>query len=220
MPILHHLENSRSTRIIWLLEELNVDYELVTYHRQSNRLAPASLKKIHPLGKAPIFTHNDKTIAESGAIIEYVLHVFDKQHVFKPTAGDDAWISYQFWMHFAEGSAMPPLLMSLIFSEIPKRAPIFIRPIANAISKQVMSSFVQPNIDNTLDLIEQTLTKHAWFAGTNISGADVQMSFVIEAFNARQGLASHPNTKQWLENVRLRPAYQTALKKGGNLILG
>lgn len=218
---LHHLNNSRSTRIIWLLEELGLDYELVKYEREDTRLAPDALKRIHPLGKAPILQDGKLTIAESGAIIEYILHQYDIKNAFSPTTvGSQEWLDYLFWLHFAEGSAMPPLLLNLIFNAIPERSPRLIKPIAKGISKQVMKSFVQPNIDRHNALIEETLAKQPWFAGEKLTGADVQMSFIIEAIKARGGLDNLPNMKKWLNTVRARPAYKAALEKGGELELG
>lgn len=222
---LHHLNNSRSTRIIWLLEELELDYELVKYEREDTRLAPDSLKHIHPLGKAPILQDEadgtQLTIAESGAIIEYILHRYDTSKRFSPDmTGSQEWIDYLFWLHFSEGSAMPPLLLNLIFNAIPDRSPTLIKPIAKGISKKVMQSFVQPNLNRHNSLIEDTLSQHAWFAGDKLTGADIQMSFIIEAIKARGGLNQYPHMSQWLDKVRSRPAYQAALQKGGELVLG
>lgn len=231
MITLHHLNNSRSTRIIWLLEELKLDYKLVSYQRQDNQLAPDALKKIHPLGKAPILVDdatsnpaNPLVIAESAAIIEYLIHNYDNNKQFAVEVGSQTWQTHTFWLHFAEGSAMTPLLFSLVFGKIPAKSPRIIRPIAKAISKGVMQSFVTPNLNRHNDFIEDHLANNPWFAGEQITGADIQMSFVIEAINVRCDLSQNPNTypniTQWLKKVRARPAYKTALKKGGELQLG
>lgn len=223
MLTLHHLNNSRSTRIIWLLEELGLDYELKSYQRGADKLAPQSLKSVHPLGKAPILQDvqdgDTITIAESGAIIEYILTSYDTKRTYQPDIGSQAWRDCQFWLHFAEGSAMPPLVMSLVFGEIPKRAPFVIKPIASAIAKQVMKNFVTPSITSTVELIESTLAKHAYFAGDTLTAADFQMSFVVEALVSRAQFAM-PHARAWLAKVRARAAYQRALAKGGELKLG
>lgn len=221
MLTLHHLNNSRSTRIIWLLEELGLEYKLETYQREESKLAPAKLKSIHPLGKAPILEDGATVIAESGAIIEYILHQYDADKRLSPeVVGSQEWLDYLFWLHFAEGSAMPPLLLSLIFNAIPERSPRLIKPIAKGISKKVMQGFVLPNIKDNMALIEKTLSQNTWFSGEKLTGADVQMSFIIEAVKARGNLTDYPKTKQWLETVHSRPAYQAALEKGGELVLG
>lgn len=228
MITLHHLNNSRSTRIIWLLEELGLDYKLVSYQRQDNQLAPDALKKIHPLGKAPILVDessntNPLVIAESGAIIEYLIHNYDSNKQLAVEIGSQTWRDCTFWLHFAEGSAMTPLLFSLVLGKIPAKSPLVIRPIAKAISKGVMESFVQPNLDRHNDFIENHLAQNPWFAGEQITGADIQMSFVIEAISVRCDLPhrnTYPNISKWLDKIRARPAYQAALQKGGELQLG
>ncbi|UJF25154.1 glutathione S-transferase [Suttonella sp. R2A3] len=221
---LHHLNNSRSTRIIWLLEELGVDYELVSYQRQADKLAPAALKKAHPLGRAPILEDEQDgehiSLAESGAIIEYLIETYDHSGTLRPNPGTKAWRDTIFWLHFAEGSAMPPLVMQLVFSEINNRAPKLMRFMTKAISKQVRQSFIKPNIQNNLVLIEQTLSHNAWFAGDKLTGADIQMSFVIEALAVRADEFDMPHALAWLDKVRARKAYQNALEKGGALKLG
>lgn len=230
MITLHHLNNSRSTRIIWLLEELDLEYELVKYYRGDNKLAPDHLKKIHPLGKAPILVDDtvldgskaaDKfTIAESGAIIEYLIHQYDTTHKLKPLVGSISWQQYLFWLHFAEGSAMPPMLIELVLKAAEKRSPRLIKPVVKGLASKVMQGFTSPNISRHNQLIEETLSSNEWFAGDKLTGADIQMSFLIEAIKARSDIEKYPHMKKWLTKVRNRPAYQTALQKGGELELG
>ncbi len=214
MIIVHHLENSRSQRVLWLLEELGVPYEVKRYERdRATMLAPPELRAVHPLGKSPVITDGDKTIAETGAIVEYLIGTYGDGRLV-PAGGDDK-LRYTYWLHFAEGTAMPPLVMTLLFTEIPKRAPFFIRPIAKGIGDQVQKSFLRPAVEKQLELMEAELGKSAWFAGPELTGADVMMSFPVEAAASRIGLGSHPKLKAWLEKVHARPAYQAALKRGG-----
>ncbi len=214
----HHLENSRSQRVLWLLEELGLTYDVVVYKRDpATMLAPPELKKIHPLGKAPVVTSDDGLVlAESGAIIETVIERFGNGRL-APVAGSAEALRYRYWMHYSEGSAMPPLLMKLIFDKIESNPmPFFVKPIAKAISGKVKSTFISPNIETHLDFMESELGKSRWFAGEGFSGADIQMSFPIEAARARGGLnASRPRLMAYLERIHLRPAYQRALERGG-----
>jgi glutathione S-transferase len=214
MITVHHLNNSRSQRILWLLEELGVPYEIKKYERDhKTMLAPPELKKIHPLGKSPVITDGDRVLAESGAIIEYLVNKYDNGK-WKPTAESDL-IKYTYWLHFAEGSAMPPLLLSLIFSKIETTAPFIIRPVAKAIAGQVRKMFINPNLKNNFDFMEAELTKNTWFAGEQISAADIQMSFPVEAAQSRRLLNNHPKLKAYLSSIHARPAYKRALEKGG-----
>ena len=215
MIVLHHLNNSRSQRVLWLLEELGVPYEIKRYQRDAKTmLAPPELKAIHPLGKSPVITEDGMTLAESGAIVEHLAGKHGKDKLI-PKEGTPERMRYTYWMHFAEGTAMPPLLLKLIFDRIEK-APLLIRPIARAIAKRAKSTFVQPNIDRNLDFMEAELAKSEWFAGSQFSAADVQMSFPLEAAAARGGLTrSRPRLWAFLERIHARPAYQGALEKGG-----
>lgn len=215
MITLHHLNNSRSQRILWLLEELGVPYEIKKYERDhQTMLAPPELKKVHPLGKSPVITDGDLVIAESGAIIEYLVNKYGNGK-WKPTSEKDL-IKYTYWLHFAEGSAMPPLLLSLIFSKIETTAPFIIRPVAKAIAGQVRKMFINPNIKNNFAFMEAELSKSTWFAGAEISAADIQMSFPIEAAKSRGFLNHHPNLIAYLSSIHARPAYKRALEKGGD----
>jgi len=218
MITVHHLNNSRSQRVLWLLEELGVPYEIVRYQRDpKTMLAPTSLRAVHPLGKSPVVTTDDGvTLAESGAIIETLIERYG-QGRFIPPAGSPESIRYRYWLHFAEGSAMSPLLLKLVFDRIEKaRMPFFAKPIAKSIAQKAKSSFVMPNIRAHLDFMEAELGKSLWFAGDAFTGADIQMSFPVEAAGARGGLdASRPKLMAYLERIHSRPAYQRALERGG-----
>lgn len=217
MITVHHLNNSRSQRVLWLLEELGLDYEVKRYQRDpETMLAPASLRGVHPLGKAPVITEGDTTLAESGAIIEYLIDRHGEGRL-APPPGMPERLRYMYWLHYAEGSAMPPLLLSLVFNRLPHGPmPFFIRPIARVISQKAIASFINPQLKLHLDYLEGELGKGTWFAGEAFTAADIQMSFPIEAAAARGALnSSHPRLQAYLERVQTRPAYQRALEKGG-----
>ena len=219
MITVHHLNNSRSQRVLWLLEELGVPYEIKRYQRDpKTMLAPASLRAVHPLGKSPVITEAGLTLAESGAIIEYLA---EREGRLVPTLGSPEWKRYRYWMHYAEGSLMPPLLLKLVFDRIEKaKAPFFVRPVMRGIARTAKQSFVEPQIRLHLDYLEGELAKSTWFAGEEFSAADIQMSFPIEGAAARGGLdASRPNLIAFLERVHARPAYQRALQRGGEFKL-
>ena len=218
MIIVHHLNNSRSQRVLWLLEELAVDYDVRRYQRDpKTMLAPPELRKVHPLGKSPVISDGDLTLAESGAIVEYLADRYGDGRL-APPPGTSGRLRYSYWLHFAEGTAMPPLLLKLVFDRIEKApAPFFVRPIARAIANRAKSTFVQPNIDRNLDYLEAELGKSEWFAGNEFSAADVQMSFPLEAAAARGGLDSRrPRLMAFLERIHARPAYRRALERGGS----
>jgi glutathione S-transferase len=221
MITVHHLNNSRSQRVIWLLEELGVDYEIKRYERdEKTMLAPKSLLKIHPLGKSPVITddaHGHVTVAESGAIIEYLIGNYDFECKLAPALGTPTRLRYTYWLHFAEGSAMSPLLMKLVFNHIEKAPmPFFAKPIAKAIAKKTKTSFIDPQIKSHLDFIEDELHKSTWFAGGRLTGADIQMSFPLEASVARGGLDdSYPKIMAFLKRIHARAAYKRALDRGG-----
>ena len=215
MITVHHLNNSRSQRVLWLLEELGVPYDVKRYERNAKTmLAPPELHAVHPLGKSPVITDGAHTIAETGAIVDYLIATYGDGRLIPP-AGTEERLRYTYWLHFAEGSAMPPLVMTLVFSALPSRVPFFIRPVAKLISDNVQKSFLRPNIEAQLKLMEAELGKSTWFAGAELTGADVMMSFPVEAAATRGGLGDAPKLKQWLVSVHARPAYQAALKRGG-----
>ncbi len=222
MLTVHHLNNSRSQRVLWLLEELELPYQLQKYQRDAKTmLAPPSLRQVHPLGKSPVVTDGDLVLAESGAIIETVIERYGQGRLV-PALGTPERLRYRYWLHYAEGSAMPPLLLKLVFDKVESTPmPFFVKPIAKAISAKVKSSFIQPQITTHLDFMEAELGKSLWFAGEEFSGADIQMSFPLEAAAARGGLdASRPRLMAYLARIHARPAYQRALAKGGAYTLG
>ena len=216
MIVVHHLNNSRSQRVLWLLEELGLRYEIKRYEREKSGLAPKSLEAVHPLGKSPVITDQGATLAESGAILEYLVDTYGKGRM-APAAGTPERIQYRYWMHYAEGSVMPPLLMKLIFDRVESSPmPFFVKPIAKGIAVKVKGAFISPNIKRHLDFMEASLKDHPWFAGDEFSAADIQMSFPVEAAAARAGLdKSRPRLMDFLERIRARPAYRRALERGG-----
>ena len=215
----HHLNNSRSQRILWLLEELGLAYEIKRYQRDAKTmLAPPELLQVHPLGKSPVITAGDITVAESGAIVEYLVDTYGAGAGLKPAAGTADHRRYVYWLHFAEGSAMPPLLMKLVFLRVKSTPmPFFARPIARSIADKVLKTFVDPNLARQMAFMEADLAPGPWFIGADFSAADIQMSFPIEAANQRAGLSKEktPRLLDWLARAHARPAYQRALQRGG-----
>ncbi|MES2638817.1 MAG: glutathione S-transferase [Myxococcota bacterium] len=222
MITVHHLNNSRSQRVLWLLEELGIDYEIVRYERDpATMLAPPALRAVHPLGKSPVITDEDATVAESGAILEYIVNRHGGGRL-APLPNSDERLRYTYWLHYAEGSAMPPLLLKLVFGRMADGpGPFFLRPVLRAISAKVQSSFIDPQLKTHLDFMEGELAKTPWFAGQEFTAADIQMSFPLEAAAARAGLdESRPQLWAFLQKIHARPAYQRALEKGGPFALG
>lgn len=206
MITVHHLNHSRSQRVLWMLEELELPYDIRFYARDTKTmLAPPELRAVHPLGKSPVIEDDGHVIAESGAIVEYLAA---KTGRLGPPEDAEAALRYRFFLHYAEGSAMPPLLLKLVMSRVPIMGKIALKRI-------------QPMIDVHLDYIESELAQRPWFAGDAISGADIMMSFPLEAARSRAGLdSSRPHTIAWLEKIQARPAYQRALKAGGPYAYG
>ena len=216
MIIVHHLENSRSQRVLWLLEELALPYEVKRYQRnRQTMLAPPELLRVHPLGKSPVITDGATTVAETGAIVEYLVDKTGGQ--LRPAAGTAEFLRYRYWLHFAEGSAMPPLVMKLVFDKVAQAPmPFFIKPVAKGIAAKVLESFVMPNLQRQLDFMESELTSREWFCGDAMTAADVMMSFSLEASAQRAGLdASRPALHRFLQRIHERPAYRRALERGG-----
>lgn len=217
MIVVHHLNNSRSQRVLWLLEELGLTYDIKRYERdKKTMLAPPALKRIHPLGKSPVVTDASFTLAESGAIIEYLVERY-AGGCLAPARELPAYLRYRYWLHYAEGSLMPPLLLKLVFDKIETTPmPFFVKLVAKAISGKAKSSFIMPQVNTHLDYLEAELGKSTWFAGDEFTAADVQMSFPLEAAAARGGLnASRPKLMNYLKQIHARPAYQRALERGG-----
>lgn len=217
MIVVHHLENSRSQRVLWLLEELGLEYQVERYQRnRKTMLAPAALKRVHPLGKSPVITDGDRTVAETGAIVEYLVQRY-ADGALAPVPGSDARLRFTYWLHYAEGSLMPWLLMRLAFDSLSgKMAPLPIRPLGALIGVGVKAQFIDPQIRLHLGYLEGELGAHDWFVGEAFSAADVMMSFPLEAVAARGLLdAGLPRLQAWLAAVQARPAYQRALERGG-----
>lgn len=216
MLVVHHLNNSRSQRVLWLLEELGVPYEIRHYQRDAaTMLAPPELRAVHPLGKSPVITDGAVTVAETGAIVEWIVERHGQGRL-APAAGTPERTRWTYWLHYAEGSAMSPLLMKLVFTRLPAGAPALIRPIAKAIAGRAQASFVDPNLKAHFDYWEAELGKSEWFAGSEFSAADVMMSFPVEAGADRGGaLNGRPRLATFLERIHARPAYRRALERGG-----
>jgi len=224
MITVHHLNNSRSQRILWLLEELGLDYEVKRYQRNpQTMLAPPELRAVHPLGKSPVITEKsasgDLTLAESGAIVEYLADRHGAGRL-APAPDSPQRVRYLYWLHFAEGTAQPPSLLKLLFDRIKSKSPLLVRPIARAIADRALASYVLPNIGRNLDFMESELGKNEWFAGAQFSAADIQMSFPVEAYRARGGLdEKRPRLMKFLEKIHSRPAYRRAVERGGEYAL-
>ena len=215
MIVVHHLNNSRSQRVLWLLEELGLPYEIKRYERDlKTMLAPPELKAIHPLGKSPVITDGDTVVAETGAVVEYILETHGQGRLI-PAAGSPERLRYTYWLHYAEGSAMTPLLLKLVFGALPDRSPGLMKGLVKMISARAQAGFVDPQIKLHVDYWEAELSKSEWFAGPELTGADIMMSFPLEAGAARGGAASRPHVKAFLDRIHARPAYQRALERGG-----
>lgn len=217
MIVVHHLADSRSQRILWLLEELGLDYEVKRYERNPKTyLAPPELKALHPLGKAPVLEDNGIVLAETGAIIEYLLETYDPDFRLHHQRGTAHGRQYTYWLHYAEGSAMSPLLLKLVFSKLPLRAPLPMRPLVRLIANKANNSFINPQLATHFDFIEKSLIG-GWFAGNGFSAADIMMSFPLEAA-ATRGMALNENSNiyRFLRTIHARPAYQAALARGGD----
>jgi glutathione S-transferase len=211
----HHLNNSRSQRILWMLEELDLPYEVKRYQREPSMQAPAALRAVHPLGKSPVITDGDKTLAESGAILEYLVDAYGGGK-FKPAAGTPERIHYTYFLHYSEGSLMPLLLLKLIFNKMPERLPFFMKPVGKAIAAGANKTLLDPQIGAHFMFLESELAKRQWFAGPEFTAADIQMSFPLEAASARAPIVRQmPKLAAFLDRIHARPAYKRALEKGG-----
>lgn len=215
MITVHHLNNSRSQRVLWLLEELGLPYELKTYMRDpATLLAPPELKAVHPLGKSPVLTDGNAVIAETGAIFEYLLAKAG-HHDLCAAAGSDQWLRLRYWMHYAEGSAMPPLLLKLVFMRLPRQVPWFMRGLAQKLATGALAGFVEPQLKLHQDYWEKELAATGWFAGSEFSAADIMMSFPVEVAASRGSARTRPVLTNFLKAIHARPAYQRALETGG-----
>jgi len=216
MLIVHHLENSRSQRILWLLEELGLEYQIKHYKRDpETNLAPPELRQVHPLGKAPVLTDGDVTVAESAAIIEYIADTYGDSKM-RPADGTPERRSYIYWLHYAEGSLLPLLLLSLVMTRVESKSPMLIRPIARKMFDGVRSAYLDPNLERHLTFINDTLGASPWFCGEQLTAADCQMSYALDGAEVRTDLrANYANIANYLDRIRARPAYQAAIAKGG-----
>ena len=218
MITVHHLENSRSQRVLWLLEELGCEYQIQHYKRDpQTSLAPAELKAVHPLGKSPVIDDDGVVVAESGNIIEYLVERFDPEHRLSPAPGTPEHLQYRYWLHYAEGSLAPLLVLSLILSRMETAPmPFFVKPIAKAIAGKVRAGYAGPNLDNNIRFLAEHLDKNTWFCGEQFTAADIMMSFGLEAASTRAGLTkTFPRLAEILQAMQARPAYQRALERGG-----
>ncbi len=214
MVTVHHLDNSRSQRILWLLEELGVPYDITFYKRDKRLLAPPALKAVHPLGKSPVITDNGRAFAETGAIMDYLLNAYGDGRLVPP-AGTEARFDYTYWMHAAEGTFMTPLLLKLVATGIRQRTPWPVKPVGNSIAGTLEKTLVNGPLAAMFDLWDQALTRSPWFAGDAFTAADIMMSFPVEAAASRAGASDRPPIRTWLDAIHARPAYQAALKRGG-----
>ncbi|MFW1754579.1 glutathione S-transferase [Acinetobacter wanghuae] len=214
MRVLHHLEQSRSFRILWALEELELDYDIQLYKRLPNFSAPPSLKQVHPLGKAPVLVDQDQVLAESAVILEYLQESYDKNIFFQPLNATSKQ-QFRYWMHYAEGSLMPLLVMHLVMDKVATQAPFLVKPIAKQVAKGVQAQFVQPRLKDHIDYLESYLTQHEYFAG-RFSFADIQMSFPLEALQSRLK-NKYPAITAYLDRLGHRAAYFRAKSKEQNL---
>ena len=216
MIIVHHLNDSRSQRVLWLLEELGLPYEVRRYQRDpKTRLAPAELRAIHPLGKSPVIEDGDVRVAETGAIVEYLLETHGAGRL-RPPAGTEDGRRFTYWLHYAEGSAMPPLLLKLVFGLLPARSPALLKPLVRQIAGKAQTGFVDPQLKAHVAFWEAELGRSAWFAGDAFSAADIMMSFPVEAGADRAfDRSAHPRLDAFLKAIHARPAYRRALERGG-----
>ncbi|MGQ8364534.1 glutathione S-transferase family protein [Glaciecola sp. 1036] len=213
MYTIHHLNDSRSQRIIWLMELLHLDYEIKVYWRdKKTNLAPQALKDLHPLGTSPIITHEGQTIAESGAICEYVIQQCGQQDLM-PAQDTPEYIQVQFWSHFAEGSFLPPLVANMVLNKAKEKSPWLIKPIANKLVDAIMDAYFNKAIKRNFTFIEQYLSDKTWFVGEKPTIADVQMSFAMEAVDKAGRFKQFPNMAAYVERLQKLPSYQQALKR-------
>lgn len=216
----HYLKNSRSHRILWLLETLALEYEIIAYPRDSKtQLAPDSLKRVHPLGKSPVVTDGDITVAESGAIIDYLLRRYGEGRCQPDTDDTVEWVNYRYWLHYAEGSLMPLLVMRLVFAQLPKQSPWLVKPIVKAINAKVNASFITPQLTDHLNMIENHLATRQQFSSSWPSGADVQMSFPLQSLSMAQSLDAYPAIAAFVARIDADPAWQRVVARAGPLTL-
>ncbi|MBP5980757.1 MAG: glutathione S-transferase [Halomonas sp.] len=216
----HHLEKSRSHRVLWLLEVLEVEYEIHVYQRNNKtQQAPEALKDIHPLGKSPVISDGDLVVAESGAIIDYLIQAYGRGRLQPSPDDTHEWVDYRYWLHYAEGSLMPLLVMQLVFKQVSKQSPWFIKPLAKGINDKVSQRFLNPQLKQHLGFIEHHLAQKGNFAGEWPSGADIQMSFPLQAMQAARSLAAYPAIAGFVERIEADPAWQRVIERAGPLTM-
>jgi len=205
----HHLEQSRSQRVLWLLEELGLEYEIQRYPRVKGR-APKALRDIHPLGRSPVVTHGDKVLAESGAVVEYILDTFGEGRL-RPAKDSSDFEQYRFFLHFAEGSMMAPLLLKLVSSKLREKVPLIGKRLANTMD----AGYADPELRSQLSFVNDTLEGRDWIAG-ELSGADMLMSYPLQAAMSRSGVTEGvDNIRRYVQRIEARPAYVRATERGG-----
>ncbi|KAF9069458.1 thioredoxin-like protein [Rhodocollybia butyracea] len=215
MLTVHHLNDSRSQRILWLLEELEVPYEIKKYQRLPTLLAPPELLAVNPLGKAPVIVDGEVNLAESGAIIEYIMRKYGKGKL-QPAEGTQAAIDDLYYLHYSEGTIMPLFVLRFICNAVPEQSPWFIRWLLSMVFNQLSAQFVDVEIKKNIDMIESHLSKKDWLAGgSEPTSADFSMSYAMEIIEKYKlggpGGASHAYVKR----MQARPAYKRALERGG-----
>lgn len=216
MLTLHHLENSQSIRILWLLEELGIPYEMKMYDRdKKSGLAPDDYKKVSPLGTAPVITDGDLVLAETNAIIDYILDTYGDGKL-RPVVGTSEHVPYLFWYHASQGSFQPLLTTTFVLNVMVSRAPFFVRPIIGGAVETLNKAFFQPRLTSLLGEIEKQLSKTTWFAGEELTAADIVMGYSMEVAALRAGMEkNYPNAKRFLDAMHARPAYKRAVEKDG-----
>jgi len=216
MITLHHLEYSQSYRVLWLLEALGADYELKLYERdKTTRMAPADYKAVSPLGTAPVITDGELTLAETGAIFDYILDQYP-QSPLRPAANTEARTDYLFWLHAAQGSLMPMLLMSVVFQMLVTRTPGFIRPLIKMVLGKASSAMVNPRVTLLLEKAEADLAATGWLAGESVTAADMMLSYPLESAQTKGLLkGKYPNCEAWVERIKQEASYQMAKEKDG-----
>jgi glutathione S-transferase len=214
MLTVHHLEKSRSQRVLWLLEELSVPYEVVVHRRLKGIFAPPELKKVHPLGKSPVVTDDGNTLAETGAILEYLVDTYGNGRLL-PERGTHAWKLYRYYMHYAEGSFMPPVVMHLVFKTIERsRVPFFIKPIVRQIAQRALKGYVYPQIKLQLAFLENEIGEKPYFTGDTVTAADINLAFPLETSSEFVDMAPYPRLRAFIARIRARPAYMQAMSRG------
>tara|TARA_B110001454_G_scaffold16145_1_gene14505 strand:- start:87 stop:755 length:669 start_codon:yes stop_codon:yes gene_type:complete len=216
MITVHHLDHSRSNRVLWLLEELELPYEIRLYKRnERTMLAPKELKEVHPLGKSPVLEDGTVKIAESGAIITYLLETYGNGRL-QPKSNSTDWRNFQYFLHYAEGSLMPVLLLGLVFNRISKPpVPFFLRPFARMIEIGINQKLIGPQYKSNFEFLDKELSSRPWFAGNDFTAADIQMSYPLEAAASRGLTKSKVHIAKWIQSIQARPAYQRAILRGG-----